>query len=43
VRSGEGFPITELCIAELLAEGIQRIHDEESVSDLFKISETQKV
>ncbi len=43
VRSGEGFPITELCIAELLGEGIKRIHDDESVSDLFRISEHEKV
>ena len=43
VRDGEGFPIRELCIAELLAEGIQRIHCDESVSDLFKISEHKKV
>ncbi len=38
-----GFPITPLCIAELLGEGIKRIHDDESVSSLFKISETEKV
>ncbi len=37
VRSGEGFPITALCIAELLGEGIKRIHDDESVSSLFKV------
>jgi ribose-phosphate pyrophosphokinase len=37
VRSGDGFPITSLCIAELLGEGIKRIHDDESVSSLFKI------
>jgi ribose-phosphate pyrophosphokinase len=37
VRSGDGFPITALCIAELLGEGIKRIHDDESVSSLFKI------
>jgi ribose-phosphate pyrophosphokinase len=43
VRSGDGFPITTLCIAELLGEGIVRIHDDESVSSLFKISETEKV
>ena len=29
---GDGFPITTLCIAELLGEGIKRIHDDESVS-----------
>jgi len=43
VRSGDGFPITTLCIAELLGEGIVRIHGDESVSSLFKISETEKV
>ncbi len=43
VRSGDGFPITVLCIAELLGEAILRIHDDESVSSLFKISETEKV
>jgi ribose-phosphate pyrophosphokinase len=43
VRSGDGFPITELCIAELLGEGIKRIHDDESVSSLFRINETEKV
>jgi ribose-phosphate pyrophosphokinase len=43
VRSGEGFPITELCIAELLGEGIKRIHCDESVSSLFKISPNEKV
>ena len=43
VRSGDGFPITTLCIAELLGEAILRIHVDESVSSLFKISETEKV
>ena len=43
VRSGDGFPITTLCIAELLGEGIKRIHDDESVSSLFRINETEKV
>ena len=43
VRDGEGFPITTLCIAELLGEGIKRIHDDESVSSLFRINETEKV
>ncbi|MDR3406198.1 MAG: ribose-phosphate pyrophosphokinase [Chthoniobacter sp.] len=43
VRSGDGFPITTLCIAELLGHAILRIHDDESVSSLFKISETEKV
>jgi ribose-phosphate pyrophosphokinase len=43
VRSGDGFPITELCIAELMGEGIKRIHDDESVTSLFRISETEKL
>jgi ribose-phosphate pyrophosphokinase len=43
VRSGDGFPITVLCIAELLGEAILRIHDDESVSSLFKISESEKL
>ena len=43
VRDGEGFKITTLCVAELLGEGIQRIHGNESVSSLFEISKTEKV
>jgi ribose-phosphate pyrophosphokinase len=43
VRSCDGFPITPLCIAELLGKAILRIHDDESVSSLFKISETEKI
>ena len=43
VRSGDGFPITTLCVAELLGEGIRRIHHDESVSSLFRINETEKV
>jgi ribose-phosphate pyrophosphokinase len=42
VRSGDGFPITALCIAELLGEGIKRIHDDESVSSLFDINKHEK-
>ena len=42
VRDGDGFPITTLCIAELLGEGIKRIHDDESVSSLFRISDDEK-
>ena len=37
VRTGDGIPITTLCISELIGEGIKRIHDDESVSSLFKI------
>jgi ribose-phosphate pyrophosphokinase len=43
VRVSDGFPITTLCIAELLGEGIKRIHDDESVSSLFRISDTDNV
>jgi ribose-phosphate pyrophosphokinase len=43
VRCEEGCNITVLCIAELMGEGIKCIHDNESVSSLFKISETEKV
>ncbi len=43
VRCEEGCNITVLCIAELLGEGIKCIHENESVSSLFKISETEKV
>ena len=43
VRSGDGFPITTLCVAELLGEGIKRIHGDESVSSLFRINETDKI
>lgn len=35
------FPIGELCIAELMAEGIRRIHDDESVSSLFEVNDKQ--
>ncbi|MHA3770201.1 ribose-phosphate diphosphokinase [Verrucomicrobiota bacterium sgz303538] len=42
-RTDCGFPIAPQCIAELLGEGIKRIHGDESVSSLFKISETEKV
>jgi ribose-phosphate pyrophosphokinase len=42
VRSGDGFPITTLCIAELLGEGIKRIHHDESVTSLFQISEPEQ-
>jgi ribose-phosphate pyrophosphokinase len=43
VRSGDGFPITTLCVAELLGEAIKRIHDDESVSSLFEISKHEKI
>ena len=37
VRTVEGFSIKVLCVSELLGEGIKRIHNDESVSSLFKI------
>lgn len=37
VRTVDGFPVTVLSVSELLGEGIQRIHKDESVSSLFKI------
>jgi ribose-phosphate pyrophosphokinase len=40
VRTVEGFKITVLCVAELLGEGIKRIHNDESVSSLFKIEDS---
>ena len=43
VRDGEGFAIKTLCIAELLGEGIKRIHDDESVSSLFRINDNEKI
>ena len=43
LRGDAGVPITPLCIAELLGEGIKRIHDDESVSSLFKINDNEKL
>src|ERR1700747_2023611 len=37
VSSGKGLKVTVLSVAELLGEGIKRIHNDESVSSLFKI------
>src|SRR3989441_7982719 len=37
VRPVEGFKTTVLCVSELLGEGMKRIHNDESVSSLFKI------
>src|SRR5207302_4999471 len=42
VRSSDQCRITVLCIAELLGEGIKRIHDNESVSSLFEINNSSK-
>lgn len=33
----EGFSLTVQCVSELLGEGMKRIHNDESVSSLFKI------
>jgi len=38
VRTAEGVSVNVLCIAELLGEGIKRIHKDESVSSLFEIN-----
>jgi len=38
VRMGDGVNVKVLCIAELLGEGIKRIHNDESVSSLFEIN-----
>jgi ribose-phosphate pyrophosphokinase len=37
VRAVENFKTTVLCVSELLGEGMKRIHNDESVSSLFKI------
>ncbi|MFZ5807207.1 MAG: ribose-phosphate diphosphokinase [Verrucomicrobiota bacterium] len=37
VRHIEGFPLTVLCIADLLGEAIKRVHHYESVTSLFDI------
>src|SRR2546423_215348 len=42
VRPVEGFKTTVLCISELLGEGMKRIHNDESVSSLFKIDNDTK-
>ena len=42
VRPVEGFTTTVLCVSELLGEGIKRIHNDESVSSLFKIDNSSK-
>src|SRR4051794_16823366 len=41
VRPVEGFKTTVLCISELLGEGMKRIHNDESVSSLFKIDNNE--
>src|SRR3954463_9291438 len=42
VRPVEGFKTTVLCVSELLGEGMKRIHNDESVSSLFKIDNDGK-
>ena len=42
VRTVEGFKTTVLCVSELLGEGMKRIHNDESVSSLFKIDNGSK-
>ncbi|MEY2575248.1 MAG: ribose-phosphate pyrophosphokinae [Verrucomicrobiota bacterium] len=42
VHPVEGFKTTVLCISELLGEGMKRIHNDESVSSLFKIDNDGK-
>jgi len=37
VQMRDGVPLTVLCVAELLGEGIKRIHNDESVSSLFEL------
>ena len=37
VQQRDGLPITVLSVAELLGEGIRRIHDNESVTGLFDV------
>src|SRR5213596_1166678 len=37
VRAVDGLRATVLCVSELLGEGMKRIHNDESVSSLFKI------
>ena len=42
VRTVDGFSIKVLCVSELLGEGMKRIHNDESVSSLFKIDNDKK-
>ena len=41
-RTVPGFDTTVLCVSELLGESIKRIHNDESVSSLFKIDNGSK-
>ncbi len=42
VRAGDGSRIKVVSIAELLGEGIKRIHNDESVSSLFEIGDSKE-
>jgi ribose-phosphate pyrophosphokinase len=42
VRTVDGFKTTVLCVSELLGEGMKRIHNDESVSSLFRIDNNGK-
>ena len=42
VRTVDGFSTTVLCVSGLLGEGMKRIHNDESVSSLFKIDNDKK-
>ena len=42
VRTVDGFSIQVQCVSELLGEGMKRIHNDESVSSLFKIENGDK-
>jgi ribose-phosphate pyrophosphokinase len=42
VRAVDGFKTTVLCVSELLGEGMKRIHNDESVSSLFKVDDGGK-
>lgn len=42
IHNHDDLPITVLCVAELLGEGIKRIHSDESVSSLFESGEPKQ-
>ena len=42
VRTVDRFSIQVQCVSELLGEGMKRIHNDESVSSLFKIENGTK-
>ena len=43
VRHDGDVPITQLCVSQLLGEGIKRIHNDASVSSLFEINSKHKL